>query len=154
MNAEFKRYLDECKSNRSQPSYGGWVARANRADIGNAEFSTAFRTTGDGAGFVVVFSPKSGGGWESAAQLARPESAFAARLKTLDPKTTVVRFSVWGDSFAAYADAAAAARKLGFRTSWLPYAVDEEMRERVPAAKPPPDDGGTSRRKGIPVDPN
>jgi hypothetical protein len=74
---------------------------------------------------------------ESARELALPNSTFHAELESLDPRSTVMRFHVWSDSFDAYLQARSVAADAGFSAGWLPYdrAYDPQMNMLSP---PPP----------------
>ena len=69
------------------------------------------------------------------------------KLKAEDPKKTVVMFSVWGDSFDLYVKVVSIAKTMGFRTAWIPYGNDEEMKETIRPGSPTGPDNGVEVEK-------
>jgi hypothetical protein len=64
---------------------------------------------------------------ESRAELRHADSAFARRLRSLEPRGRFLRFYVWSDSFEVYLEARYVAEAMGFDVSWLAIDAGEEV---------------------------
>lgn len=117
------------------------VGRVNEASIATNTFSLRIKglsNNGNPVGWTVMLRPRYGDEWQSIDRLRAPDSDFARQLAGADPASTGIVFNVWGDSFALYVEAVSIAKKLGFRTSWMPYAWNEEFdQELIPGNHDP-----------------
>jgi hypothetical protein len=90
---------------------------------------------------VLVLTRTKGGG-ETVEQALKSTGDFARMLRRLDPKSHILRFMVWPDSFETYLQARERAADAGFAAGWEPMTTPAE--HQIPlgkyqiGTKPPP----------------
>lgn len=107
-----------------------WIARFDGIEVEDEHFiargeSTVTRSS---YGFSVLFTPKPGGGYQTA-DIDRAGSPYRQHLSELNPKTHFVHFLVRPDAIDTFFMARRiAADELGFGTGWMPLAQEQEVR--------------------------
>jgi hypothetical protein len=126
-----ERYRADCQSKGADTSFDGFVTFASHQAFETDLLTIKCRALENDGGVVFTFEPKLAPGWEDATALSNPHSAFLRKLTQFDADKTAVNFLVWGDSFDTYARAVLQAKKLTYRTGWVPFAPSEELKQAI-----------------------